>query len=84
MPKCLMLDVDGTNVPVAGRDLDLRSKVHMLLSNPFQQAVLAHQDELNRMPTYRLRTQQLGKLAVIFLSIYIAGFIAVSWFLAGL
>ncbi len=68
---------------LAAQDLDLESKVRLLLSEPFQESYLAHREELEALPVYQARLRQLRQLGIIFCGVYTSGFVAVSWFLAG-
>jgi len=73
----------GAVLELPAQDLDLRSKVQLLLSEPFQDRFLAHREELETLEVYQDRLGQLRRLGAIFASVLVSGFVSVSWFLAG-
>jgi hypothetical protein len=74
---------DGPVLELAAQDLDLRSKIQLLLSEPFQDRFLAHRGELETLEVYQDRLGQLRRLGAIFAAVLVSGFVSVSWFLAG-
>lgn len=70
-------------LPVSAQDLDLRSKIRLLFAEPFQDSFLAHREELNVIPVYRLRLEQLRQSGVVFAAVWIACLATVSCYLAG-
>ncbi len=82
--RTLVLEIEGSERAraVPAEQLDFWSKVRLLTSEPFHHTITAHRAELQKLPAYRDRMDQLSRFSVVALTVYVAAFISVSWFLA--